>query len=488
VGRVIQDTYYNKKHVRKSIFWIVGIILLGSVMVYGLNSQLSRSFYFFIVLAYLLLSKDKVLTAAIFFVLLLYPIQLFYSSPYNWAIPITSSVGIRYYSVFIIGYAFKYLVSVKFKTELIKDHFKPYYKVFVLYFLLLILIGFLFGYNKTAYYNLFRSVVVLSLFIVFTRIMNEKQMLQFNRIIFAFTIILAIVGIVEILLKGAILETLVFGRTTRRHLISEEGIMRVGVGGRLMFYSIIIATYYLISGKGQFRKDYLWFIIVLSYVTIFNTASRGWIIASSFVIVISVLYYIKNIILKPRVFIIGLAIIFVVTIFLPETIKQNLVYAYERVETLEEVAAGDMTGGGTIGRWTERGPRALTRFDESPIFGFGFSKVSAEYYDHHVGNHSLLITSGILGLSIIWLTVISIVYYIFKLESKSKYFKSFFVFGIAIMALMLIHSSNEITISFFGTPVDAAILWVIIFNNINASIDSVIKCKYELPKLSHIGQ
>lgn len=110
----------------------------------------------------------------------------------------------------------------------------------------------------------------------------------------------------------------------------------------------------------------------------------------------------------------------------------------------------------------------LTRFSDSPIVGFGYSKVSAEYYDPHVGNHNLLLVGGIIGLAIFWLTMLFMVSYFFRMDFKFPTF-GFFVFGLALLSIMIIHSTSRTMVSFY-MPVDAAFLIALIFNNFNSTL------------------
>ncbi|PLX05851.1 MAG: hypothetical protein C0594_06700, partial [Marinilabiliales bacterium] len=102
------------------------------------------------------------------------------------------------------------------------------------------------------------------------------------------------------------------------------------------------------------------------------------------------------------------------------------------------------------------------------------SKITYRYYDNHVGNHDLLLVGGVLGLLIVWLSVFSIIAFIFRLE-KNGYGKSIFVFGIAIITMMLIHTTSRNMVSFL-MPVDSAFLLALILSNVNSfSIKTNIK-------------
>ena len=49
--------------------------------------------------------------------------------------------------------------------------------------------------------------------------------------------------------------------------------------------------------------------------------------------------------------------------------------------TLEKMGKGDLALGGTLSRLTERGPKVMSKFYESPVFGFGFAGLGSAGFD-----------------------------------------------------------------------------------------------------------
>jgi len=478
--------YSNRKYLAKSLIWILSIILLGSIMVYGLNSQVSRTSYFIFLIFFLLLSKNNVLGVAIFFILAFHPWGLLYSAPYNWVVPVTQTFGISYDILLGLIFIFKLIFSRYWRRNMIIDFFKPYYLWFVIYLVFLVFLGLIHGYNIRSYYDLFLSLVTYSLLFIFVRIFNYERAYQFNTIIFAFCLILTSVSLLDVALQGKIFNLLTFGRRTRTLLITDDNIVRLFGGIQIAFYSFIVAIYYLVSAKASFKRLYLWVVILASMLLILNTGTRGWIIATFFIFIISMIIYAKKAVINPEILFSGLFIIIIIFMLLPSSILRNISGSFKRLETLEAVVQGDMTAGGTARRWDTRGPGVLSRFNESPIFGFGFSKVSSEYYDHHVGNHTLLLTSGIVGLVIVWLTILSIIIFIYKLEKKGYYYEGIFVFGIAFMAIMIIHSTNEVMISYIGMRIESGLLLALLLNQLNAHVYRLRYSSFRFENIKHI--
>ncbi len=124
-------------------------------------------------------------------------------------------------------------------------------------------------------------------------------------------------------------------------------------------------------------------------------------------------------------------------------INKQINNAFERVLTLEAIVEGDATAGGTLTRLTERGPRVMNKFYESPVFGFGFSNEFYEYWDGHVGNQTLLLNGGVVGylLYIVFLfKMISFYYSNYKINKNNN----LFLLIALILCLVIIHSSSRI--------------------------------------------
>jgi len=333
----------------------------------------------------------------------------------------------------------------------------------------LIIWGFAHGYSARSLYDILLSISVLSLFIVLPRVFNYKSIELFNRVIFIFCLFHTIVSIIDIFTKGSITNLLIFNRQASTASVWSEDLVRLTGGIGIAFYTFVIGLYYLASRKERYNPWFLWLVVFFSWFFILNTATRGWMIASLFLFFSFSLFYFNKILTKNRV-LIGAIIMIIGVFLLPNSVRQNLNAAFERLSTVESIAEGDMTAGGTTRRWDVRGPRVLSRFHESPVFGFGFSKVTSEHWDIHVGNHIVLLMGGVLGLAIIWLTVLSIIIFIYHLEQSNVYYKGIFVFGLALASILIIHSTNMLMISYVRMPAHSILIITMLFNHINAQL------------------
>jgi len=137
-------------------------------------------------------------------------------------------------------------------------------------------------------------------------------------------------------------------------------------------------------------------------------------------------------------------------------IRDRTYFALERFMTLEALAGGDETAGGTLARLNERGPVVLAAWADNPIFGWGYSNVYFEKNDGHVGNHNILLHSGVSGFTFLMIFILFVnitMYTVYKsFASKSKYKDTPLVFIVFFMGYFIIHSSSGQQFGYMGYP------------------------------------
>ena len=437
-------------------------------MVYGINTQLSRSAYFLFVLLWFFITKDNVLGVAVLFILAIHPWGLFYYRPDNWIIRFTSTVGVNYKVALPVIIFAKYLFQNSIRPDLVRNNFKKFYKVFIIYMFFLVAWGFVYGHSVVSVFDFLVNISGFLLFFIIPGAFDREKIFRLNSLLISFTIIHILVSIVDIISSGFITRLMIFGREASTAAAWTEEIIRLTGGIGLALYSLTVSLYYLVSYKNKFNNGLLWLVTGLSLFYIVNSATRGWMIATFFVLICYFIFYSRQL-MKKKMTLTGIFIIMILSssIVFTNKLQENIISAFDRLATVEAVTEGDFTAEGTAKRWDVRGPRVLTRFNESPVFGFGFSKVTSEYYDGHVGNHSLLLTGGITGFIIVWTTVIAIIFYLFGLEKRKPLLKGVFVFGLGLIAIMIIHSTSRAMVSFM-MPVDVAFIISVMFSNVNA--------------------
>ena len=462
------NNYINSN--KKTFFIVVKFILLiliGAFFIYRLNSPLANFIFYSFIFYRFIYSNNIIFWTAFLFILLNSPWGLFYYRPYEWYISLTPTVGISYLAMIGVVFMIKAHFFLKKNKFVLKDYFSSFYKPLGIFIIFLIIWSFAFGHSVVSIFNIIQYGTPFLLFFIVPILFNSFELLNFNKIIFLFSLFHFGGSAIEIIMPGSFMPMLFFGPPPTGISYSDDLIRFVG-GITIHFYAMSIGLYYVTNKIKYFKNWYLWLVILLSYIFIINSATRGWMISSSFLIFGYFIYNAFKINISIRTIVSFIIIIIILALFIPNSFIRNIDAAFTRLETVEAIAAGDVTADGSLSRLTERGPRVLSKFSESPIFGFGYSKISAEYFDGHVGNHNLLLMGGVIGFAIIWLTILFVVFYFFRLDVRFPS-NGFFVFGLSIIAIMIIHSSSRSMVSYY-MPADSAFLIALLFNHINAAI------------------
>jgi O-antigen ligase len=157
--------------------------------------------------------------------------------------------------------------------------------------------------------------------------------------------------------------------------------------------------------------------------------------------------------------------------------------------TLEAIVAGDLTAKGTLIRLERRVPRVMKKWRESPITGWGFSNEYFKYADGHIGNHNILLHSGITGFL---LMIAFFIYFNAMIILKSmsmpdgvEWKKGLLVFSIFFLGWFIIHSTSWQYFSFYQDPnigtIQALFLsWgAMVFQECNRSIHRTKQKKHQ---------
>lgn len=244
--------------------------------------------------------------------------------------------------------------------------------------------------------------------------------------------------------KKEVVEELELGRNLRSYY--NVGISLVSLCGALFFSTLKEQKY--------FSKIYLNTVVICCFGMAFLSATRGSIIGFG-VIILFYYLFISKLQLKNLLLIVGVFIILFTISLSFEKINKQLMFALERSLTLEALAKGDNTAEGTLVR-LERGPPVMEAWADNPIFGWGFSNVYFEKYDVHVGNQTLLLHSGIIGLILLYGFIL---YVCGKLISVSRnknsinpYKKAGLVIPVFTFGWFIIHSTTVQQFAYLGIP------------------------------------
>lgn len=226
------------------------------------------------------------------------------------------------------------------------------------------------------------------------------------------------------------------------------------------------ALFFLAFKPGKyFKSGYLFAVILANFSSVFLSATRGWVLCFALSLIFSLIFVLK---LSPgRLFtMLILVVIFLIGAQSLPVIGIQIENAIKRLLTLEKLAEGDETAGGTLIRLNTRGPRVMKKWAESPLTGWGFSHEFMKADDFHVGNQNILLHSGIIGYILLHLFFI---YFIAKLFIRSLHLppehhfkRALQFFAIFFPAWFMLHSSSQQFFSYYQT-VQGGIIQAVFF-------------------------
>lgn len=431
-----------------SLVWLFSLIFIRYF-----TPQVFGDIIFYILLIYIYFTKNDHLWFPLILLLVASPGYLFniHTSHALPGIGVTAEKGIYYEELVTMIYILKGIFNYR-KTKLFYNNGLLF---LVLWNIILWGIGLIYGIKGTTIFNAIRHLLPISIFWIIPILINDRQKVyQMINMIFVFSIFCFIAQLVDVLI-GMPLAVL-FGETKlllafygkevevgsqKLYDASEEAIRSI-YGVFFILISFVTSLYLFLSKHSVFKKHYLIAIFLLTYFSVFLSATRGWILSFTFVVLGTFLINSK----LSKILMLGF-LLTLPTIFISDSIRLQVVNVWERLSTLESLAEGDLSAGGTLLRLTERGPRVMNKFAESPILGFGYSNEFYNFYDGHVGNQNVLLHSGIFGYSLYVLLILALLLYIYQ---KGKFLdKALWVFGFGIIALIIIHSSSRQIFSYY---------------------------------------
>jgi len=344
-----------------------------------------------------------------------------------------------------------------------KGYFPVFYKglmqILMVYLIFLVIWGFLIGppSQPNEFFRIIKLVIPLFLFYSVPRLLrSETDYRRFFSFLFPVVITAFFTQVFNIVFGMSPAEYLgvtEIGRYSEDYSRGGEP-LRVFYNTSITLFSFFAALYFITREKNKTDLIYLSFIVMFSFIIAFLSATRGWIIAFSIVLLLYVLFVIK----KDRRISLGIlllaGVLFLTTVKI-RAIREQVEGSWKRISTIEAAAGGDFTMKGTNIRTTVRSERVLTKWKENPIFGWGFSDTYFSYGDGHVGNQSILLHSGIICafLMFAFFARFNIRLLVAGIKNNNRYYsKSLLVFVIFFIGLFIIHSTSGQQFAFSGSP------------------------------------
>ncbi len=465
-------------------------LFLGFILVYFVNVRINR-LLFLLFLPLVWFSKRDYFWLVFFFILMEQPGGLFSGGlrddPLRLPIySIAPGISIAFHELIVIILFAKTLFNRGYWTNYINPFFLKYLSLLLYLFIALVLVSPLMGMGINSMVNVIKLSISLSLFYSVVRILNsEDQIMRFFRLIFPFAFV-ALVLQTYGLINGTQLIALV-----KPGVLSTQGVY--DISGRQtgwlrpieMSHAMLItftgSLWLLAKGNSEFRKQYILLINFLSFLVIFLSGTRSWVI--SFIIGYVLFFFFMGIKIPKlmlRSFIAIMLFIFIVIKF--PVINMQIQNSWDRIKTVEKVLEGDITGGATISRYDVRAPKVMEGFmSSSIILGAGFSDHFYRFADGHVGYHNILLNTGIAGILLIFFVIIKVIRYPFIGIKKYKIINSQFIkISILPLVILLLINNGTQTIGFTPDGVNRIILMVFALIMIDMSVKTSIQERYPI--------
>ena len=226
------------------------------------------------------------------------------------------------------------------------------------------------------------------------------------------------------------------------------------------------AVFHLVTKHPKFNRYYLYLVTLSIFLAYFISATRGYTFGFLIVFVLFVLLMVK---LTPKRLVVigGFAILALYGLLSIPVIKIQFELSFKRMETMLSLAEGDLTAGGTLIRISERGPRVMKKWAESPLTGWGFSDFFLENRDLHTGNQTLLLHGGIIGALIMGGFFIYFCGMLFfrsmNLPRDHPYKHPLLIFPVFFVGWFFIHTSTQYYFTYALTP-DIGLIQAIFFS------------------------
>lgn len=445
-----KNFYKNKRIIilEKDTWLIIILLSVSFVSVYYLPAVINRIVFLGILFAAYRTKTDYVYFAW-FFLINNAPGRLFAAGGVDDVriplYPLVPGISLSFQDLFLILYVIKYL-SIKRHSKFI---FHKEFLYFLAFGFIVVLYSFLLGMNADSMILNFRALIPWSLVFIVPAYFKSKEIVVRVSVFIFPVVFLAFISLVYSYTTGNYLDYFLRGEEFRSLAVEDTGPASRSYSAFLVsFFAIVQAFYYYFNQHLRVNRNYLVFILLFGVLSILFTATRGWIIAIVFLLTGALVLLITSRLLTRVSRLIALSIIIIVVISTQIPIlKKQFRKSYERFATLENLVEGDLTAGRTLSRLDVRGPRVMTKFWESPVFGWGFSDEYNKSQDSHVGNQNLLLSVGILGFIFVNGLFIHFCLKIYNFSKISKIRanegKAPMIYLLGLLSVFIIHSSSS---------------------------------------------
>lgn len=360
------------------------------------------------------------------------------------------------HQIYFILLFLKYWYQKRIFSSKEKPVFYSEMRSLIFLYFVLILISPILGYSLNTVKWTYQQSIQLTLLITVFNIFNSKtSIVNFFKAISPFVLLSIIFQVFSLVNKVQLVNifdstTLVSQgafNTTDSNLVWERPIELV----MTLFVLFTTSLYFIYDTRHNIDKYILIVVNFLSFISMFINGTRSWFIgmAAAYIWFLLFTYWKISSYIKP--IIVSVSVVVLVIILIP-SLKNQFYNSLSRINTISNIAKGDISAGETAIRWDVRSPAVMEAFYQSTIiFGAGFSDFHYQNMDYHVGYQNILLNAGILGslvfLIFFWRLILLAKYY----SNKLIRFKILpFIGFLPIMVLLIVNFGVQV-IGFNGT-------------------------------------
>ena len=392
-----------RREIFKDFCYLIVLLLLSFYFVYYLHPNYSRVF-FIVVLLLFLISKKDYLWFAYFFILAQGPGFFFadFSGLSQCRLPLyTFLPGFSYIplDLFLIMALGKAILKGKRKKLKFK---KPLILILSYFVFSFFVTSFLFGTNIELLAGNLRWIFYYSVIISFLYLVNQKY--EIYRFILLISPSVFFILFTQIYYVSTGIEFINLFNPGFRGvaLNSLTGELRPLMGGILLsFFSFIFSLVLLENRDYKLTRWYLYLIIVISFFSIFISATRIWFVMFSFIMIGYIFVSRKKVRFSVGIIIILFLVVNIIISYSAITRDFLIQDSWSRVSQVFDIAKGDIYSVDTaVNRFFNQMPRLLNIIKHSPLIGYGFSTITRAYYDNDFGFLNTLLMFGVFGLAL----------------------------------------------------------------------------------------
>lgn len=371
---------------------------------------------------------------------------------FNYGLPIIRGANLRFIELFV------YVAFFKALNQQNKFHsvFRKPYQLFVLLTILLLVYTLLLNPFSLSFVVTIKWLFVWSLVYSIPKLINtEDEWIFFFRMAFIIVFIAFSSQLLQLVLGYS--PAYLLGTNFNPLMESGQGafvLSKTNTGlndlteirpissSFIILIALTGAMFFLQYRRKIFQKGYLYSVLIISYLSILLTATRGWFIAFSLVLFLYFTFIHK---IKRIATISILAVVLIPLLLSVPLIQKQLKSSFKRLSTIESVAQGDLSAGGTNAR-NDYSRDLFNLWIEKPVLGWGFSDFYKKNGNGHAGLANLLFNVGIVG----YLVFIYFWYKLFstpirvnnRISNENPFRGSLIVFSLAFLIFFILNATS----------------------------------------------